>query len=167
MSNPNTVIFSHGKESGPNGNKITELSKIATNLGCKTISVDYRNCNDEFERRVLLQETIEQALPTRITLVGSSMGGYISTVMAEQYNLDGLFLMNPAFYLPDYEKQEFFPKTSNIEIIAGWNDDIVLYGNSIKFGDKHKSKIHLLNDGHRLQNSIEDIKSIFEMFLKL
>ena len=167
MSNTNTVIFSHGKESGPNGNKITALSRIATNLGYKTISVDYRNCNDEFERRDLLKETIKQTLPAKIILVGSSMGGYISTVMAEQYNLEGLFLMNPAFYLPNYEKQEFFPKTSNIEIIVGWNDTVVPFENSIKFGKQHSSKVHLLSDDHRLQNSVDDIKYLFEVFLKL
>jgi hypothetical protein len=38
-----TIIFSHGKESGPNGSKIQLLSGVARKLGYRTHSVDYRS----------------------------------------------------------------------------------------------------------------------------
>lgn len=54
------VIFSHGKESGPQGTKINYLSKVAQELGWQTYSVDYRACKDAHERVELLKQTIEQ-----------------------------------------------------------------------------------------------------------
>jgi len=34
------VVFSHGKETGPNGRKINTLREIAHSAGAQTISVD-------------------------------------------------------------------------------------------------------------------------------
>ena len=36
----------------------------------------------------------------RLILVGSSMGGYVSTVASVSLKPAGLFLMAPAFYMP-------------------------------------------------------------------
>jgi len=38
-----TVIFSHGKESGPWGSKITTMSKVAEQLGFRVESIDYQD----------------------------------------------------------------------------------------------------------------------------
>ena len=50
-----TVIFSHGKESGPWGLKITRLARVAEGLGFAVLSIDYRGVDDPAERvRMLL-----------------------------------------------------------------------------------------------------------------
>ena len=49
------VVFSHGKESGPNGAKIQAMREAAENLGFKTVSIDYRAGQDEVERKSLLR----------------------------------------------------------------------------------------------------------------
>ena len=161
----NAIIFSHGKESGPNGTKITLLSEIAKKLNFQTISIDYTNCADVNERVVLLRQTMDKYSTVPKVLVGSSMGGYVSTVLACERELEGLFLMCPALYLPNYDIQAFKPKNRNIEIIHGWNDSIVPYENSIKFAKAMSAKLHLINDNHRLTASHDFLGQIFKEFL--
>ena len=38
-----TVVFSHGKESGPWGSKITTLSNVANDMGFGVESIDYQD----------------------------------------------------------------------------------------------------------------------------
>ena len=99
------VVFSHGKESGPMGSKIQRLMEEANRFGLKTISVDYRNCATASERVALLNDTLKQlnAPPQQVVLVGSSMGGYVSTVVANNLPVAGLFLMAPALWMPAEE----------------------------------------------------------------
>src|ERR1700710_3032760 len=42
----NTVVFSHGKESGPWGSKITAMAAVARGLDLEVESVDYRGMED-------------------------------------------------------------------------------------------------------------------------
>ncbi len=154
------VIFSHGKESGPMGSKIQRLMAEAKSLGLKTISVDYRNCSTASERVALLNETLKQSdtPPQQIVLVGSSMGGYVSTVTANGLSVAGLFLMAPALWMPaeEYTVQSYQPQTSKIEITHGINDEVVPFENSIRFAMEHKGTIlHLVPDDHRLKASLD------------
>ena len=41
-----TVLFAHGKESGPTGRKIEALGRIAQEEGYQTLSPDYRDLRD-------------------------------------------------------------------------------------------------------------------------
>ena len=45
-----TVIFSHGKESGPNGDKIVALADVAKGQGYTVESPDYRGIDTPDER---------------------------------------------------------------------------------------------------------------------
>lgn len=162
----NLVVFSHGKESGPQGTKIALLSKIAQKLGYTTISIDYRTCKDADERVTLLHETLQHHIPSKIILVGSSMGGYVSTVVASELQVAGLFLMCPALYLPRYSVQNYAPQTTSIEIIHGWEDDIVPVDSSIQFGQQQQATLHLTKDNHRLSHSHELLQELFYNFLK-
>jgi pimeloyl-ACP methyl ester carboxylesterase len=76
------VIFSHGKESGPWGSKITRLAKIARQHGFEVDSIDYRNIGDTDDRVTRLIEAL--TCEEIIILVGSSMGGYVSLVASEE-----------------------------------------------------------------------------------
>jgi acetyl esterase/lipase len=87
----------------PWGSKFKVLAKIANNHGAQVMSVDYRkqangedvdqNAAGEADRRVayLLATTLPDH--DRLILVGSSMGGYVSTVASATLKPDGLFLL--------------------------------------------------------------------------
>ena len=149
----NEIIFNHGKESGPWGSKITKMAKHAKNFcDCNIHSINYQDLTSPDAR---VQRLIEYLTPLKgkIFLVGSSMGGYVSTVASAQIPISGLMLLAPAFYLPNYAITKPTTPCKNISIIHGWNDKVVPYQNSITFAHQHKAKLLLVNDGHRLSES--------------
>ena len=165
------VVFSHGKESGPMGSKIQRLMAEAKRFGLNTISVDYRNCAMASERVTLLNDTLKQLdiLPQQIVLVGSSMGGYVSTVVANNLPVAGLFLMAPALWMPaeEYTVQSYQPQTSKVEITHGINDEVVPCENSIRFAKEHEGSIlHLVPDDPRLKASLDFLACQFKRFIK-
>ena len=165
------VVFSHGKESGPMGSKIQRLMEEANRFGLKTISVDYRNCATASERVALLNDTLKQldAPPQQVVLVGSSMGGYVSTVVANNLPVAGLFLMAPALWMPaeEYTIQSYQPLTSKVEITHGFNDDVVPCENSIRFAREHEGTVlHLVPDDHRLRASLDFLACQFKRFIE-
>ncbi len=162
------AVFSHGKESGPDGEKIKILRKVAEANGFETVSLDYTKCENPNERIELLKKFIETKNAEFNVLVGSSLGGYVSTVVSGNFKVSGLFLLCPALYMSDkaYEIQNYLPLCDNIEIIHGWNDEIVPYENSVKFGKQTKAVLNLVDDGHRLKNSYHFIEKRFDELLK-
>ena len=165
------VVFSHGKESGPNGTKIQCLMAVAEELGMLTISLDYRNCASAEERVALLIQTINGiGVPSQqVVLVGSSMGGYVSTVVANEMLVAGLFLMAPALWMPaeEYTIQSYHPMTTKVEITHGLHDDIVPCEHSIRFAREHaNTTLHLVPDDHRLKASHDFLTCQFKRFLE-
>ena len=170
------VIFSHGKESGPLGSKIRALMRVAELQGARTLSVNYRehpngtaidhHAPGEADRRVA--QLLATPLPAhgRLVLVGSSMGGYVSTVASQHLKPDGLFLLAPAFYLPGYACQDLAPHAASILIVHGWGDDVVPPDNSIRFARQHRCALHLLDGDHRLNAALPAIEPLFALFLQ-
>jgi pimeloyl-ACP methyl ester carboxylesterase len=159
------VIFSHGKESGPNGAKIQLLAKIAQQMGFKTHSIDYSKCKHVSDRVALLKEYMTENATQKQILVGSSMGGYVATVAAQEFAIEGLFLMCPALYLSNYPVQTYHPMTNHIDIVHGWQDEIVPYQHSIQFGQKTNANLHLIEDNHRLSKQRPFLGETFRQFL--
>lgn len=170
------VVFSHGKNSGPWGSKIQALAAVVENLGGQVISIDYRehpkgtqhdqNSPGEAERRVGQLLSIELPKHSKLVLMGSSMGGYVSTVASAKLKADGLFLLAPAFYLPGYANQDPVPHAKQTMIVHAWNDVVVPVDNSIKFARLHSSDLHLLAGNHRLDGALPKIEPLFELFLQ-
>jgi len=170
------VVFSHGKESSPWGSKIQALAKVAERLGGQVISIDYRehpkgvlhdqNAPGEADRRVGQLLSIEPPEHRKLVLVGSSMGGYVSTVATARLKVDGLFLLAPAFYLNGYDNQDPTPRAKRTMIVHGWGDSVVPVQNSIKFARLHQCDLHLLDGDHRLNDALPKIELPFELFLK-
>ena len=170
------VVFSHGKESGPSGSKIRALMRVAELNGARTLSVNYRVHPDggaidhdapgEADRRVA--QLLATPLPAhgRLVLVGSSMGGYVSTVASQHLKPDGLFLLAPAFYLPGYACQNPVPYAPSTLIVHGWGDDVVPLGNSIDFARRHRCALHLLDGDHRLNAALPVIEPLFRLYLE-
>ena len=66
----------------------------------------------------LLEDLVESLLPEPVYLMGSSLGGFWATWLAEKYNVRAL-LINPAV-----RPQEFMPKYVGIELKSYHTDDI-------------------------------------------
>lgn len=157
------VFFSHGKESGPWGTKIRQLAAVAEQYNCAVESVDYTDTVDPELRASRLLERV-RAEQQPFVLVGSSMGGYASAVAAMQSRPRAVFLIAPALYLPGYERDSY-PIDCHVEIVHGWQDDIVPVENSLRFAKKGAHTLHLLDSDHRLISVITDVALYFGNFL--
>jgi pimeloyl-ACP methyl ester carboxylesterase len=165
MSGNPCVVFSHGKESGPWGSKITAMAEVARALGMPVESVDYRGVDDPSARvEKLICFVRAMNLPT--VLVGSSMGGHVSAAASAAVAPRGLFLLAPAFYMPGLEAQTPSETRCPTTIVHGWRDEVVPVDNSIRWARAHGAALHILDSGHRLEDQIEFIGALLRIFLK-
>lgn len=158
------VVFSHGKESGPWGSKITAMAAMVRELGWAVESVDYRGLDDPAARIRRLIEKAE-SLEAPVVLVGSSMGGHVSAAAASRLKPRGLFLLAPAFYMKGYEEYTPQDVACATVMVHGWHDDIVPVENSIRWAREHQAALHLLNSDHRLEDQIQEICRLLQGFL--
>lgn len=159
------VFFSHGKESGPWGTKISALAAIACGRGLGVESIDYTDLPDPDERVARLLDRVSRSGCGDPILVGSSMGGYVATVASETLRPSGLFLMAPALYLPGYACRKPEPRCGKTVIVHGWNDDVVPPGNSIRFAETHRVELHLVRGDHQLSGNLPFVEQLFTLFL--
>jgi pimeloyl-ACP methyl ester carboxylesterase len=159
-----TVMFSHGKESGPWGMKITAMAAVARDLGSVVESVDYRGLDDPAAR---VDKLIAAAadITGSVVLVGSSMGGHVSGAAAARVRPSGLFLLAPAFYMPGFEAYTPQDVACPTAIVHGWHDDIVPVENSVRWAREHRAALHVLDSGHRLEDQIDSICLLLRAFL--
>jgi len=159
-----TVVFSHGKESGPWGSKITAMAAAVRELGSAVESVDYRGLDDPEERVTKLVGAVA-GLQQPVVLVGSSMGGHVAAAAACRVRARGVFLLAPAFYMPGYEEHTPQDVAVATVIVHGWHDAIVPVENSIRWAREHQAALHVLNSDHRLEDQIEPICGLLRAFL--
>src|SRR5450755_3189227 len=160
-----TVVFSHGKATGPCGEKIMAMATVVRELGLAAESVDYQGIDDP---RVRVEKLLSFARPFagRLVLAGSSMGGHVSAAAARSLSARGLFLLAPAFYMPGFEV--FTPRNVGCPavIVHGWRDDTVPVDNSIRWAHEHRAALHVLDSGHRLQDQLSAICLYLKVFLQ-
>ena len=166
MNEKPLVVFLHGKEFGPWGSKIRHLASIAQKLGANVLSPDYSDLASPDERAKRL---VSLPLPphSKLLLVGSSMGGYVSLLASSQLKPAGLFLMAPALYMPGYSDQKPAPGTDRICIIHGWNDSIIPVEHSFRFAKHFHADLHVIDSDHRLDSALEHIGEVFRIFVEL
>jgi alpha-beta hydrolase superfamily lysophospholipase len=159
-----TVMFSHGKESGPWGAKITAMAEVVRDLGLNVQSVDYRGMDDPNER---VQKLVNVGLELKETmvLVGSSMGGHVSAAAVPRLGARALFLLAPAFYMAGFEQYTPQDVAVPTAIVHGWRDAIVPVENSIRWAREHQATLHVLDSDHRLEDQIETICILLRAFL--
>jgi alpha/beta superfamily hydrolase len=109
--------------------------------------------------------TVAGAIGGSIVLVGSSMGGHVSAAAAARLRPQGLFLLAPAFYMPGYESLTPRDVPCPTAIVHGWRDDVVPVEHSIRWAREHRSALHVLDSGHRLEDRIGPICRLLEEFL--
>jgi pimeloyl-ACP methyl ester carboxylesterase len=192
----NLVCFAHGKESGPWGTKITHLADVARRNAFEVISPDYSHTPDPRIRvrqlithladvarrnafevispdyshtpdpRIRVRQLIELAPSARrLVLVGSSMGGYVSAQACARLSPAALFLIAPALYFPGWDEEpQGIPKLCSVA--HGWNDDVVPVERGIRFAQKHKAELHLLDSGHTLNDQLPMLALLFEDLLR-
>jgi pimeloyl-ACP methyl ester carboxylesterase len=159
-----TLVFSHGKESGPWGRKITALAALARELGHAVESIDYRGIDDPLARVEKLVAAAAR-FPEPLVLVGSSMGGHVAAAAAARLRPRGVFLLAPAFYMPGFESYTPQDVPCPTALVHGWHDDIVPVQNSIRWAGEHHAALHVLNSDHRLEDKIEAICALLRAFL--
>jgi alpha/beta superfamily hydrolase len=159
-----TVVFSHGKESGPWGTKIVALAAVARDLGFPVASIDYQGIDDPSERvaRLISEAAVLGARPI---LVGSSMGGHVATAAASALDAGALFLMAPAFDMPGYEHLTPAPNHSPVQVVHGWHDEVVPVENSIRWARRFCATLHLLDTDHRMTDRLHDLCDLFKSML--
>ena len=157
------VLFNHGKDSEPWGKKIIQLSEVAKSHGYEVDSFDYRSTNDP-TKRVTMLLGYDFSVYDEVILVGSSMGGYVSTVVSESLKPKGIFLLAPAFYLNDYPQTKFSPPKHTF-IVHGWQDTIVPPENVWRFSQRYHCDLKMLNAGHRLIEVLNEVCEEFTRFL--
>jgi pimeloyl-ACP methyl ester carboxylesterase len=158
------VLFAHGKESGPWGSKIKFLARIANMQGADVQSPDYSTMMNP-DARVESLLSLPLVPHEKLVMVGSSMGGYVSTVASQILKPAGLFLLAPALYVKGYDNQDPKSGADRTAIVAGWQDEIIPVDNSIRFAKNYSFDLHLLDDDHRLSSSLPQVGKIFDEFL--
>jgi len=158
------IIYNHGKDSSPWGEKTIVFAEVAKRHGYSFESPDYRHQlnPDERVKQLLAMDLSDY---DEIVLMGSSMGAYVATVAAEIIKPSGLFLLAPAFYLPGYLLTEFNPPAEHTRVIHGWQDDIVPPEHAWRFCQKHQTRLMMLNSDHRLISELPLLAEEFERFL--
>jgi pimeloyl-ACP methyl ester carboxylesterase len=158
------VVFSHGKESGPWGRKISSLAEVARSEGYEAHSVDYRGLDEPRQRVTRLVEFCKE-LSGELVLVGSSLGGYVAVASASLLHARGVFLMAPALYMPGLPEMRPGVLDCPTTVVHGWRDDVVPFGHSVRFAQSYRAALHLLESDHNLHNQIRVIQYLFEYFL--
>lgn len=160
-----TVVFSHGQDGTPWGDKIVAMAKVARERGLAVESIDYQGMADPAARVAKLLAACRQ-MPGPFVLVGSSLGGHLAAAASSQVPTRGLFLLAPAFYMPGYEQYTPVPAQCPISIVHGWNDTIVPPQNSIRWAGQYKATLQLIDSDHRLTDSIDKVCEYFAQFLQ-
>lgn len=162
------IFLSHGLESGPGGTKIQALKNLAeTFSNVRAHAIDHRSSKDPAVRLAQMQEavTASGAAPENIILAGSSMGGWVCAQTSAQTPVLGCFLLAPALAMEAYPQSSPTIQAQHVQIIHGWDDDVVPVMPVIELASQQALPILLLPDGHRLANSLERIKTEFTAFV--
>ncbi len=159
----NQLILSHGRESGPNATKITRLDEIASARGYHCQRPDYGTEADATARIDKLLPLIDGSVANRV-LAGSSMGAYISAMASMHVDVAGLFLLAPPIFFRGNEAA-IRMRCAKVTIIHGWQDELIDPMEVIGFARAYGAKLVLVNDDHRLKNSMAAIEHEFTLFL--
>lgn len=91
------IIYIHGFNSSPLSYKARVLTERMSQLGiADDLRVPQLSADPE-QAMKLLQTCVEESAPELPVLIGSSLGGYYATWLAERYDLKAI-LVNPAVY---------------------------------------------------------------------
>jgi alpha-beta hydrolase superfamily lysophospholipase len=148
-----TVLFAHGKESGPQGTKIAELSKVALAHGWQPLAPDFQGMDDP-QARVAKLLGAADGLSGPLILVGSSMGGYVMAEASRHLRPAAMLLLAPAVGIPFYPNPDPTPVAGQLQAVHGWQDEVIPSELVIDWCRRHRVPLHLVNDNHALTGSL-------------
>ncbi len=165
------IILSHGLDSSPEATKVSVLAKCAEALGWQTIRPDYRaddalghaGCVEPRLRR--LQAAIE-ACPAAPVLVGSSMGAFVSGLVATRVRVAALFLLAVPSAIPGVDTPFDLPADLPTMLVHGWRDELCPADRLVEMARARRLPLLMLDDDHRLSGSVEAIATQFGLFLE-
>ncbi|MDR5868151.1 YqiA/YcfP family alpha/beta fold hydrolase [Halomonas koreensis] len=164
------VFLSHGLESGPHSTKVQALKTLVDEQDAMIpVVLDYRGMASPSQRLDHLLSVIDErgARPEETILVGSSMGGWLSAAVSQRTPVLGCFLMAPALGLAHYPDPAPRIGARHAFIIHGWRDEVVPPGPVMQQACDQRLPLQVMDDGHRLQHSLEALTHEFERFLML
>lgn len=170
MSLPSFHVFiSHGLESGPDSTKMQALKTVAEQFtGVTAEAVDHRSTKDPATRLLQMQTAMKKAGadPQRTILAGSSMGGWVCAQTSAQTPVLGCFMLAPALAMEHYPHSRPTIGATFSQIIHGWQDEVVPVMPVLELAQLQRISTLILNDGHRLANSMPRITDEFRRLLQ-
>jgi alpha-beta hydrolase superfamily lysophospholipase len=148
-----TVLFAHGKESGPQGTKINALSQVALAHGWQPLAPDFQGMDDP-QARVAKLLGVAARLSGPLVLVGSSMGGYVMAEASRQLQPAAMLLLAPAVGIPFYPNPDPQPVAGQLLAVHGWQDEIIPDELVIAWCRRHRVPLQLVDDNHALTGSL-------------
>lgn len=161
-----TLIWAHGRDSRPWGDKSTAFAEAARARGFMFEAPDFQDLRAEPDRRVERLVALVKGRRAPVALMGSSMGGYVAAAAALQVAARALFLLAPAFYFPGYRCQDFSGLVVPTTVIHGWRDDVIPPRTSVRFAEAIRARLVLLDGDHRLTANLPELLSHFAFFLE-
>lgn len=170
MSLPSFHVFiSHGLESGPDSTKMQALKAVAEQFaGVTAETVDHRSTKDPATRLLQMQTAMSKAGadPQRTILAGSSMGGWVCAQTSAQTPVLGCFMLAPALAMESYPHSKPIIGATFGQIIHGWQDEVVPVMPVLELAQQQRISTLVLDDGHRLANSMPRITDEFRRLLQ-
>lgn len=166
---PGHVILSHGLNSSPEATKVSALAEVAGRLGWTHERPDYSDIDasgdlgrvaDRLQR--LLQRCA--AAPRPLVLAGSSMGAYISALASLQVPCVGLLLIAPPVNI-DGLPARLAAATVPTVLIHGWRDEVCPVGDVIRWAQRRRDRLLLVDDDHGLAAHVGFCADEFGRFL--
>ncbi len=161
------IFLFHGLEGAPNGSKLLSIANEASKYGYQAHFPDLRSIKNPDKRLDTAREMYADKLANGTNiLVGSSLGGYIATCLACEFDVYALFLMAPALYRTGYAIKSYPVQTDRCLIVHGIYDDIVDIETSRTFLKENNGTALLeVQDGHRLLDQIYKLPAMFNLLM--
>ncbi|MCK7593846.1 lysophospholipase [Pseudomarimonas salicorniae] len=166
---PGHVILSHGLNSSPAAAKVSALAAVAERLGWTHERPDYSAIDarmnvDEIQAR--LSTLLERCAGARrpLVLAGSSMGAFISALASLEVPCAGLFLIAPPVNIDGFPRS-LRAAVQPTMVVHGWSDDVCPVGDVIRWTQRRRDRLLLVDDGHRLDRHVDLCAEEFGRFL--
>lgn len=164
------IILSHGSDSSPDATKVSALAALAESRGWRTHRPDYRtddargHADSVAPRIARLRATIE-SLDAPPLLVGSSMGAFVSGLASLDVPVSGLLLLATPSGIPGYPRALDLRRGVPGVLIHGWRDEVCPVGGIQAFCSRRRLPLLVLDDDHRLGDSMGAIATQFSWLL--
>ncbi len=176
------LYYIHGYQSTPHGEKAALFKKTL-----HAIAISYQDTAPEEIRIQHCLEKISKKIRNdpSVTLIGSSLGGFLATSTAMSHpNVGRLILLNPAIIPPetDLDTIEGMPLrilqeminpslftqkiTAQITILRGTQDTVVPDLWVFRFAQAQNATIQFLDDDHRFSKNLSRLPDIISELLQ-